>query len=356
MRGDMRTEQEQLVQAISERAAPYVFKPLHTRKRDDEIADVAAVCNDCVFLLYTTGIGSFPKARRHNLNQAAGGFKRWKRGDTPLAGSNQSLSFALDYDPRLTVVVLSVVDCKDAMVEFHPDKAAKLGVTLCATVPLKVLSWLSHRHGSFFDLLSFFWSVRRHAPLPEAHALKWVLRYTAQCLELSGAAKLWPRGHFDERFTEAAYPFVSLRGADGWKDTMAAIRAAYHVKDLANIFCDVGIRDFFFGVVAARTLIDENLALSREKADNVVLNRKTVRWGRYNCYLCAMTHVCKHKFSRFKPLMSRLEKQVAAGIAKPGPAVLYDCLGKAAMTFHQHEVAGQTNMQLMARRLGRSLT
>jgi hypothetical protein len=269
MAGEMKSDHERLVRAVVENsmAAPFVFKPTHSRKKKVELADLAWVCNNCIILTWMTQKQIDPdrvtnellreQAIGRNLRQAKWGIKQWRLGHSSLLGVNDWRSFSINYSPDISIIVLSVIDCGEAIARCQDDKAADLGVSLCATIPYSVLKRLAELFGTAVDLVKFLVELRSTGDLSEANAVAWVERYAEDCFGRSGAESLWPGRRLDERFMQVAKNLISARGQP---EGGMPKRPAYDIAHLENVFCDISLAEFWRIVVDLRNGVDAVIA------------------------------------------------------------------------------------------------
>lgn len=182
--------------------APFIFAPDEYRKGSGprEPADLVWACNGCVVLIYLTRKKDAARAQQHNMQQVHGWLRAWRTLGQTLDGHNRYGPFSIDSaDARYPhVVVLSVIECDDAIAEYHHAETRALGVTMFATVPLGAIAYLARMHASMLDVLHILdWLRVRHATaIPEADLLAGIAGYHAAAWRVSGADTAWaPDAH-----------------------------------------------------------------------------------------------------------------------------------------------------------------
>jgi hypothetical protein len=237
---------------------PYVFAPDRWRKGNAsrEPADLTWACNDCVFLLYLTRRVQRESAARnrrnlldsihHNLRQAKGWMREWRRG-RPLTGYSWK-TLSIPFGAYKHVVVLSVVECGGAVAVYHESDARSMGITMCATVPLPCLRLLAEIGAGPLGVIGFLRSLRQHGQeIPQSAALDLIGSANLQARTDSGAAAIWPGLSRSPEFDEATlYAHVGRRGPEGW----------------AEWFNDLTLEEFLRVVSAVRLCIDRGIAVS----------------------------------------------------------------------------------------------
>ncbi|HEY9610065.1 hypothetical protein [Allocoleopsis sp.] len=247
--------------------APFIFVPYKWMKGNHprEPADLVWACNGCIILMYLQRTKSYKDlikntrkchdAIEHNLRQAEGWLKEWKAGRT-LEGQNSYSSFTIPYEKYKHIVILSVIECGDAMAKYHHSKTIKLGVTMCATLPLSVVERLAKLRASIVDFIAIvhntLFSVSEQA---EIDALAAVSVYQKQVWELSGALRIWPE-RVDKRFFEIEHLLHGLRYPFPKMQPNIINNYPDDASDKACIFNDISLEDFLKIIVKSRICID----------------------------------------------------------------------------------------------------
>ena len=150
----------------------------------------------------------FQKGADHNLDQARGAIRLWKRH--VIAGRNAWHRFWLPWEQCPRAVVLSVVKTGaetlslptgNGFVEIHADWAKQQGVALCATVPQFLVDGLASMGGSTLDLLIMLNYLRHDGVVPEQRVIAILRDYRERCYRLGNGLKLAEHGlsEVDER-------------------------------------------------------------------------------------------------------------------------------------------------------------
>jgi hypothetical protein len=201
----MQSQQEQLMGLFSKLAMgePFFFIPDKYRRGQSprEPADLVWACNGCVVFIYLCRLKDARKSMEHNLRQAKGWLRAWRTLGQVAKGRNSHNTFSIGSTdaPYPHVVILSVIECADAMGIYHRDEVATLGVTMCATIPLSAVACLTGMHASMLDVLHIVdWLRVRHAgAILERDVLSGIAGYHAAAWQASGAHDAWPVNETD---------------------------------------------------------------------------------------------------------------------------------------------------------------
>lgn len=262
--------QETLLKELAEYslAAPFVFVPDNLVYKDEEPADLVWACNNCIILMYLTERKHYPNevkrinvredAIKHNLKQAHRWLKQWKKGHN-LSGNNGFQTFSLSYDSKCHVVILSIIKCKDAVAEFHDEKAVKLGVRACVTLPQSAIEDIVTGGGTTLDILNVLDYLRERrgtGPIPEKDVLDITFGYGRAACEAEGIDKVWPNGRIDDSFHEATYPLLAARRQKSKEDFKNRPTDPVSMASLNDVFNDINMGEFFHLSMEIRKCID----------------------------------------------------------------------------------------------------
>lgn len=227
-------------------AAPFVFKPFHTRTRE-ELVDLVWAGNNCVIFMPMTRNKKYDnvernrrkkkKAIEHNLNQASWALKEWRNDQTSLMGSSQWCKFSLRYRSGIGILVLSVIQCGEAVAVVHDDVAMKWRIDCCATLPYSVIEWLVNSGCSIPDLMSILIGFRGEGEIPENLALDAAIRYVVGNWKLAGEASVQDNVGIvaDEVFHEALNMLLAMRQ----QLVVLPVQPVQEVVDLRSILSDM---------------------------------------------------------------------------------------------------------------------
>ena len=162
----MQNDQERLINYFTQFSlgARFIFPPDEWKKggATREPADLVWACNDCVILMYMAGAKRTKcenrnkikrnKAINHNLKQAEGWLKEWRKGRL-LEGRNGYSSYTIKYNDYKHIVVLSIIDIANGIASYHIDAEKKLSVTMCATLPQSSIEELAKSGATAIDLI-----------------------------------------------------------------------------------------------------------------------------------------------------------------------------------------------------------
>jgi len=331
MSRQLKSTQESVLHAACAQsfAAPCIFAPDPWRKGNAtrEPADLVWACNNCVMLLYLDSSGSSPaKAIQHNVRQATGWLKAWRRGQTPLAGSNEFRRFAIAYSDQFHIVVLSVISGPNPVVEVHQQLAADLGVVCCATIPQSWLERLLGFGGTTFDLLHLLWGVRATAPGGWAEPqCSEVLTAYNNCCKLSARNDIvWPGEWSLARFGEVVWPFTNGRmvGGIGQSNGQAPIHTT-EVRVVNDTFSDIGLADYYRFATAFRCELD-SLAEFRQREQTGRNRHLVVRLADYDISLVVVWSLVGDGGAFTTKAHERWTEMRQAGTMRFGPHVLYE--------------------------------
>jgi hypothetical protein len=330
MSDNMASEQERLVKLLAERSmsAPFVFKPMHSEIQGKELFDLAWACNNCLIVMSmqrTTVYADKEKNERkmrksieHNVKQSRWFLREWRSGRTVIEGENSWRKFRIKHDPAIRIVVVSVIECGEAVAAFHPDEQANLHVDCCATLPFSSLELLVEKYGSVIDLVFLLVRLRGHPPLPEIEFNSVVQVHAKNCADAAGMTSLWPNYQLDERFTRAACIVLGSRGS---QIKLAIDRETPRdMRELEDIFNDFGLVAFWKLVVAIRTAID-GVAAHRSEGRFVLLY-ETVNLLYYDSVIICVTNFHDELMRKAGELTEAVGEEMKSGRMKPGPVIL----------------------------------
>jgi hypothetical protein len=204
----MASTQEKILEALSSSLAgtDYVFRPPNYRKGNAvrELADLVWTCNGCVVLMYMQEkeynertldqqVRARRKAISHNLVQAKGGIRAWKKLGQPLTGTNARQSFNIPYSASLDVIAISVVECHDEDATSHLEETERLGVKACVTLPHQALIEIGKIGGGILDIISLVKEVFSASKRGEKHinAIKLIREAHFNAIKLADRELKW---------------------------------------------------------------------------------------------------------------------------------------------------------------------
>lgn len=206
----MRSPQEILVEKIwrSSLGAPFVFIPDlwekgDTTKRAKQWVDLAWQADDCVILMFMQEKTKKPLATddrhradslqvvEHNFRQAQKALRFWRDLKKDLRGSNEFNTFAISACDVAHVVILSIAQSAASTCSYDADRAKRLSVSACASIPQSILELIAEVGASALDLLAFILSLEGKAEMSEADGLA----YAKRCIQESRlqAHSEWPK-------------------------------------------------------------------------------------------------------------------------------------------------------------------
>lgn len=175
------SDQEAIVAAFtaSSLGAPFIWEPAPYRKGSGtrEPADLAWICRGTIFLInMKAGNAAAEKLHSGNLKQMRGWLRMWASG-VPLRGSNDWQRFDESLQSVEQIVLLSVVQAKDATcsVARTPPIAGIPGSKLLFSAYLTpaILLFIAEHAGSACDLADFLLYLASHSePMYESQALE----------------------------------------------------------------------------------------------------------------------------------------------------------------------------------------
>lgn len=303
-----------------------------------EPADLAWFGNGCLMLMYMTqkrGIHDDPavnsarrdRAIRHNLDQAKGALRLWRRG-YPIEGHNSHAAFSIAHDAAepIQTVVLSFAEVVNPIAQYHGDAARDLGVSMCATVPISAMDHLAHMGASVIDLLAFLIHLsERNGPWTEEEVSAELSVYARNMWRRSGAADLWPHGA-DDRFRIVDTFMHRLRFAAGdspdaiWnidappgKDVTETDRAA-----LSQLFNDLLLFDYLRLVASIAQMI--GIAVDGPKPRDLV---RHIQLLEYDVILCVLPRMYPGLTRPFTIAREAAKHASRHGISFMAPTIYY---------------------------------
>jgi hypothetical protein len=245
-------------------AAEYVFQPDRPLRTKNEPADLVWACNGCVILMYMQAPGASgstkkkpglcQKQTKHNLSQAKKWMRTWKSGIN-LQGHNGFRTFCLTYDNKTHIIVISVVQCHDAVAVFHDQEADKMGVLCCVTLPQVAFELLAHAGGTVLDILILLDMMRHRwkaSPVPEQDVLDMIKRYLQWHYSQVGL----PLNGDDDRLQEAAYALLAARRKRSREGSDTETTEWVGMDKLSDPFNDIHVGEFLSLVKEIRSGMD----------------------------------------------------------------------------------------------------
>lgn len=207
--------QEQILSAAAECSfgEPFLFEPDDYRKGNGvrEPADLVWFCRDVMFMMnMKSGGRPYGDQVKGNLKQFRGWLRMWSKG-IRLEGANRWRKFSIGISELGTLVLVSVVQGDDALVEIHhdivsdPRNPAEEKVVLVASVPDEVLIELVRYGGSALDFVNLILRVAALGfPVDKATALDYMheQRTSGIARALAGEGLLTDREEELDRRTE----------------------------------------------------------------------------------------------------------------------------------------------------------
>ena len=150
----------------------FVFAPDEWKKGNAvrEPSDIAWACNDCIILMYMahSSPSNIPskdtkkrnKAILHNLNQAKGWLREWRKGRA-LVGTNEFTSFSINHDTYKHIVVISITSGSDPIACYHHAETKDMSISMCATLPQPTIEALANTGAAAIDLLTLVSALRQ---------------------------------------------------------------------------------------------------------------------------------------------------------------------------------------------------
>jgi hypothetical protein len=334
-------------------AAEFVFAPSISRRTKNEPADLVWACNNCVILMYMTRRKDHPgadkkarvlrKAIRHNIGQAGRWLREWKR-ELYLTGSNKYHAFSLKYHPKCHIIVLSVIQCGDAVAAFHDEDARRFGVRACVTLPQSAIEYVARAGGTALDLvhiLDHLRQLRGGSEVQESEVLDLVYSYIQAMCRQVGLDAHWPGHRLDDRFLEAAAPLLMVRRRKSLEQPSGTALQWVGMDDLKDVFNDIHIGEFLHLSIGIRQGIDRTR--DDPKYSETVLCA-VARLNIYDFRMCFAYGISDVVNAQIDQEIAAWEQQVRDGTMRFGPTLLVDTKDNG-FRFHLGQIVGPSQTE-----------
>ncbi|MBI3135630.1 MAG: hypothetical protein HYZ14_13210 [Bacteroidetes bacterium] len=255
----MNSAQEKIIHDLCANSlgAPYIFFPDKHRKpngKELEPADLVWIAGNSIILFYMTGVQNdhsnkpsdiqdkkFEKKINHNLNQAEGWLKDWRKGAV-LKGKNKYADFSLKIESIENIVILSIVDFGDKEGKYHSDWEASLQVALCATISESNFSEISKIQSSPLDLFNIVQNLKN-----EKNHFEYIKFYQERAINfaLLEAKKVFPEIYPEQRLI--AEVEIALKNARSLLN--ASIRTKEKDFPSARVLNDLYLEQYYMIIV-----------------------------------------------------------------------------------------------------------
>lgn len=192
--GKFQNEQERLIALFSKHSmgTPFIFSPEEYQKGKAirEPADLVWSCGNCIVLFYAykTEKSGINKAIEHNLKQAKGWLRAWKDLDISLKGKNEFQEFNIGFGEHKHIIVLSIIECPQAMAVYHLHEAQNLDISVCVTLPFSVLEKMVELYVGLPDFILLLTDLKESNTLSEKEMLTRIASYKNEMEIVTGFA------------------------------------------------------------------------------------------------------------------------------------------------------------------------
>lgn len=221
----MQSDQERLLNRLTQYSmgARFVFAPDEYKKGSAtrEPADIVWACNDCVILMYMAraeptenedrNIKKRNKAIHHNLKQAKGWLREWRKG-RPLIGENKYISYSFSYDEYKHIIIVSVIAGADPVACYHHPEELELSVSMCATLPQVAIEEFVKTGATAVDFITLISGLRTVSGyVKQDKFLEYLKNDQRNILNNVDPESKWITGSVNKKFTLMGFRAHSLQ-------------------------------------------------------------------------------------------------------------------------------------------------